>query len=717
MHQLAMPLLEARSGRLRVGRMLASAADAPGSGEEEETDGLLDDPVWQKWEKELLTFGTRGHRRSVSVVVKTNRPLDCAVGEPATLEVKLCNPLGIPLQLTDLRVLAAYEAVGSVGAPPLAAGAEHFVGPSFDVFLAPHDSVTLVFVLMPSAPGMLRVRGLVCHLYEAKDLPLVIPMDPGKIRQVGGLRYQSRGGGGGGHLEESRRLDLQVCGPMPLLEASLIGAPGQLLSGQLSSCQLRLSNVGRTEMRNLRIKLSHPAFLQLGGAGGGTATFSNALRDLSIWEVPVPLLGPGESTEMPLWVRGAEEGTFALRFLVHYEPAKRGSIPNRFHRFAHSLVVLPSLVASVRTWSFPGSVDSYLVGVTITNVCKEALVLGQIACGSFEWHALAIPALCKPGRLGPGHSSHLIFRASPLAAPGSVLAVSNALLAPEWVAIDCGADPAFGFMERAKSERKFSLLSEDALRREEDTFVRCALQLFIVWQLEAAAAAVPNSASPGSSWGFHCCLDVGLGETLKRVHLLSAPPAATPGSPLRAAGAGTPSSPAGAKPLEATSALSPSATRLQQTLTTSAGSTTTGAGSAADSRPVVRFGLSLPRLALHDFSQNQICIVEGLLQLHNPADVGCTVLVQEHPPTAGALSSRYFWCGLTQHSLALAPRASASVKVNVGFGSAGIFSVERLQFTVHPSEGESYVLEMEEQLAVEVSSIGGSSNGSSASAE
>ena len=59
-------------------------------------------------------------------------------------------------------------------------------------------------------------------------------------------------------------LRMPVISPMPLLVAEVNGMPESLLLGQRYRAELVLKNVGRTPLRNLRLRLSNAAFCVVG---------------------------------------------------------------------------------------------------------------------------------------------------------------------------------------------------------------------------------------------------------------------------------------------------------------------------------------------------------------------------------------------------------------------------------------------------------------------
>lgn len=434
LHVLAMPIVDQSSARIASGSAL--------SGD--------DELVWVKLEKELTLFGSKFHRRSISAVVKTNRPNDCAVGEPAVLEVKLCNPLSVPLQLSGIRVVAHHEPI--IGGQTSAAdGAAAFVCDSCDVFITAGSSATIRLAITPQIPGMLKVRGLQAVLFGT--LPIVMRIVPPMVRST---RAGLRSGSGSIPLDESRALDLSVCNPMPLLQCEFEG-PSHVASGQLVSCRLKLSNSGKTEMRSIRVKTSHPGWMHFGMADSelpfGLSTrvepFRNELRDLSVWDVPVASLAPGESTTVFVWLRASVDapGVHVVKLLWQYEAVAGGG--RRLYRFGLPLTIGPMIRGVLSScWPVHGSVDSYLVGLSVSNHSEEEVWVDQIACASLQWTAVAVQDLCSLGKLAPRQSAILAFRLGPRQEEMASFGFQTPLLRHNVRELDGAKAPLFQLLER-----------------------------------------------------------------------------------------------------------------------------------------------------------------------------------------------------------------------------------------------------------------------------
>ena len=628
-HSLLMPVVEQSSARLIVGA--GKGLQQPSS--------IVDELSWAVLEKELQHFGTKMHRRSISVVSKVNRANDCAVEEPCFVEVTLSNSLLVPLQLSQVSVSAFHEPL--LGQEPVLIG-DTYLCDSFEVFLKPGESATVTFKVIPLVPGSLRVRGLRASMFG--QLNIVLPLDVPMVRMRGGKTVLSKA------------LDLNVSGPMPLLECEFLDdAPQTLLAGEMRQCRLRLTNSGKTEMKNVRVKCSHPAFVQFAmesgqewptpSKGSGQVEFDRDLRDMSVWEVPIESIGPGgASVDVFVWLRAAEQGAHVLKLLFYYEPISGGG--HRWCRFAAPLRVFPLLGVTTQAWPFPDAVDSYLVGVTVRNVSDTlrpmSVSVDQISCGSFQWQPVAIEGMTlESNLLGAGMAIQLAFRVSPHPTPAEIsMHFDVALIRENVEALDVtpAGGPVFGFLERENSERILAGASEDSIVSGH-TFLPSTLQLAVLWTVD-------------DHCGMQAALDVSVFSDGHHSHHLR---------------------------------------KAQQVLVTP------GIPSAP---PSMRFELQLPDQIEHDFTANGLCFAQGSIVIHNPFPRTIECQLQAHSPSAGSLHTRmcYFFVGKTLHKITLDPLSSVELPLSVGFANAGTFLVDRYQLLVgdqvyFPEHGTKIVVE------------------------
>ncbi|KAL1022685.1 hypothetical protein UPYG_G00031010 [Umbra pygmaea] len=285
-----------------------------------------------------------------------------------------------------------------------------------------------------------------------------------------------------------RRLDPTITPPMPLLEVFFLQFPTALLCGEIRKAYVEFCNVSRVPLCGLRVVSTHPDFFTFGSSSlatpltplsptsyencsayktvatppgampgsvaavtlvssgdfglgvGGSGTLNG------VAEIPLEdgMLKPGQSTQLPLWLRGPDqEGVHEINFLFYYESAEKGGkISHRVLR--HTVFICASRSLSVRatacrSTTLPqddqGAEDSrtgsMLVFVDVENInTSEAGVrefhIAQVSSSSKQWklHKCINPAEDKDCKLNSRERAKLCFRATrckPLQATSTTL--------------------------------------------------------------------------------------------------------------------------------------------------------------------------------------------------------------------------------------------------------------------------------------------------------
>uniref|UniRef100_A0A8C7SYK2 Trafficking protein particle complex 8 n=1 Tax=Oncorhynchus mykiss TaxID=8022 RepID=A0A8C7SYK2_ONCMY len=270
-----------------------------------------------------------------------------------------------------------------------------------------------------------------------------------------------------------RRLDPTITPPMPLLEVFFLQFPTALLCGEIRKAYVEFCNVSHVPLCGLRVASTHPDFFTFGssslatpltplsptsfencsayktlatppgatpgsvtavtlvsaadfGSGGGGVFGTGGKR---VAEIPLGegTLTPGESTQLPLWLRGPDqEGVHEINFLFYYEGAEKGGkISHRVLR--HTVFICASRSLSVRATACrsntlpeeEGRNGSMLVFVDVENInTSEAGVrefhIAQVSSSSKQWrlHKCINPAENKDCKLTTRERGKLCFRAT-----------------------------------------------------------------------------------------------------------------------------------------------------------------------------------------------------------------------------------------------------------------------------------------------------------------
>uniref|UniRef100_UPI003AAD2883 trafficking protein particle complex subunit 8 n=1 Tax=Centroberyx gerrardi TaxID=166262 RepID=UPI003AAD2883 len=263
-----------------------------------------------------------------------------------------------------------------------------------------------------------------------------------------------------------RRLDPIITPAMPLMEVFFLQFPTALLCGEIRKAYVEFCNVSCVALCGLRVASTHPDFFTFGGQattpltplsptsaencsayktlatppraqpGAAAAVMSVSAEDFGrpsgVVEIPVEggTLQPGESAQLPLWLRGPDqEGVHEINFLFYYESTEKGGkISHRVLR--HTVFICASRSLSVRASACRSNVPpeqhqeeetigSMLVFIDVENInTSEAGVrefhIIQVSSSSRHWwlHKCINPAKDKDCKLNSRERAKLCFRAT-----------------------------------------------------------------------------------------------------------------------------------------------------------------------------------------------------------------------------------------------------------------------------------------------------------------
>ncbi|CAF96624.1 unnamed protein product [Tetraodon nigroviridis] len=278
--------------------------------------------------------------------------------------------------------------------------------------MGPDETKMARLKLLPHRPGSLEVVGVVYHLAaepnpDASDVPAAWPPSDDRdlldlstlsphaashegdvevtvVRGKQDLRIQ---GPRLNHTKEDKmtvrrgldqRLSPIITPPMPLLEVFFLRFPTALLCGEVRKAFVEFHNVSAVALAGLRVASTHPGFFTFGSrarsrpdppwpsADGSSPAYqslstpgpSETLVPADAFSQPsgvldIPLegcrLGPGESAQLPLWLRGPDqEGVHEIHFLFYYENVDTVNRRSRHRVLRHTVFICSSRSLSVR---------------------------------------------------------------------------------------------------------------------------------------------------------------------------------------------------------------------------------------------------------------------------------------------------------------------------------------------------------------------------------
>eukprot|EP00736_Rhodelphis_marinus_P007874 Rmarinus@m.59 len=193
------------------------------------------------------------NRRRSSFTLMAYERRNCVVGEYITVVVNMKNPLQVPLILQDAKLECECKPVDTEAAsdPPAATLASHVETEPQSFTLRPEESKSIQLRVRPLVEGDLNIEAVTWTLNGVVKCRHVLKPKKKRLNETAEQRK-------GKVYAEDRRLQLRVCGPMPLLEVSYDQHPPPLLHGEARRFPIRFTNVGPTPLCNLQLGVSCP---------------------------------------------------------------------------------------------------------------------------------------------------------------------------------------------------------------------------------------------------------------------------------------------------------------------------------------------------------------------------------------------------------------------------------------------------------------------------
>uniref|UniRef100_A0A8C5B846 Trafficking protein particle complex subunit 8 n=1 Tax=Gadus morhua TaxID=8049 RepID=A0A8C5B846_GADMO len=385
------------------------------------------------------------------------------VEEPIIVEVTFQNPLKVSLLLSDLSLQWSFtprdlSSPQQGDLPSDEASGEPITNDKVGSLVQLYITLTAARLkLLPHMIGQLNILGVAYNLAsvpsEESSQPLVVRGQ--QDLEIRGPRLNStKEDKTSVSHGQDQRLHPLITPPMPLMEVFFLQFPTALLCGEITKAYVEFCNVSGVALRGLRVASTHPHFFTFGGVGGTSSSSSSAAstplsptsaevcsayHTLAV-AVEIPLEGgvlrPGQSAQLPLWLRGPDqEGVHEINFLFYYESAEKGGrISHRVLR--HNVFICASRSLSVCATACPSSVpsadhrgrdaedgdhlnDGMLVFVDVENVnMSEAGVrefhIIQVSSCSRQWrlHKCINPYKDKDCKLTSRERAKLCFRAA-----------------------------------------------------------------------------------------------------------------------------------------------------------------------------------------------------------------------------------------------------------------------------------------------------------------
>nr|XP_040041142.1 trafficking protein particle complex subunit 8 isoform X1 [Gasterosteus aculeatus aculeatus] len=684
------------------------------------------------------------------------RPLAVAE-EPIIVEVTFRNPLKVPLALSNLKLLWKFTAEGASPSEETAGEAitneESLTEgmPQTDTvvttqiilefLMGPEETKMARLQLLPRRTGQLSIVGVVYNL-AAAPCAETAPSSEGQqavdfmlVRGRQDLKIQ------GPRLNQTkedkmlvrhgldRRLDPIITPPMPLMEVFFLQFPTALLCGEIRKAYVEFCNVSAVALCGLRVASTHPDFFTFGSQGTTPLTpvsptsaencsaYKTVTRppgsvasemlvsagDFSqpsgVMDIPIDggTLLPGESTQLPLWLRGPDhEGVHEINFLFYYQSTEKGTqISHRVLR--HTVFICASRSLSVQASACRSSVPPHhrlddggggtLVFVDVENIntseggVREFHIV-QVSSSSQRWrlHRRINPASDRDCKLTSRERAKLCFRATRCRPPpaasdaaekytfadvnlGNERIISSSTPCGDFFFRGCRSPESHRVGGTASRTSSSSRIQEGRAADISSIVKKCNeldLHIIVIWK----AYVVEDNKQLILEGQLHVAL-----QTLgKEVTSLTPKEEAQEMVLLKF------------KP-EAPAPVAPPSAELSQ---------------------LIKTNLHYPETHSHPFVQESLCVVPVTLTLSNcssaPVDVLIDLRHKSPSPESVEVHGSFTWVGRTQYKLQLEPQQVLCVTLRACFLQAGVYNLNTPRVFAKPTQ-QAAVCETSQQAA------------------
>uniref|UniRef100_A0AAQ5Y2K0 Trafficking protein particle complex 8 n=1 Tax=Amphiprion ocellaris TaxID=80972 RepID=A0AAQ5Y2K0_AMPOC len=506
-----------------------------------------------------------------------------------------------------------------------------------------------------------------------------------------------------------RRLDPIITPPMPLMEVFFLQFPTALLCGEIRKAYVEFCNVSGVALCGLRVASTHPDFFTFGSQAttpltpispnsaencSAYKTLATALQPGSVAsevlvsaddfsqpsgviEIPIDgnTLQSGESTQLPLWLRGPdEEGVHEINFLFYYESTEKGlKISHRVLR--HTVFICASRSLSVQASACRSSVPPHhclddkgsggtLVFVDVENIntseggVREFHIV-QVSSSSQHWrlHKYINPDKDKDCKLSSRERAKLCFRIISSSTPCGDFFFRCCRI-PNSQQVD-GASSRTSSIGKSQG----SLPTEDRGSDITNIVKKCNeldLNIIIIWK----AYVVEDNKQLILEGQLHVALQT-IGKEASSL---------------------TPKEEAQEMVLLKFKSELPPPVVLP----------------CAELSQLIKTNLHYPETYTHPFVQDSLCLVPVTLTLSNCSLAQVDVIIdlkhKSSSPESLEVHSSFAWVGQTQYKLQLKPQEVLGLSLQACFLRAGVYNLNTPQVFAKPSE-QSAMCETSQQTA------------------
>ncbi|KAL1105101.1 hypothetical protein V6Z11_D04G111100 [Gossypium hirsutum] len=339
----------------------------------------------------------------------------CVAGEAIIVDIEFKNPLQIPISILNVSLICELSAnpeelnseANSSNVEPqndeyktsTSTGDinSSLVLSEVDFSLEGGETILVQLTVTPRVEGILTIVGVKWKLSSS-----VVGLHNFESNSV-----NKRIAKGRRKPKHSPSADLKfiVIKSLPRLQGFIPSLPEKTYAGDLRHLVLELNNQSKFPVKNLKMKISNPRFLNAGNQSYLNVEFSaclekklnveqsvghaNAKKMLqNVFHFPEDISVQEEtSLSWPLWFHAAVPGNISLYITVYYEMENVSSIMKfRTLRMHYNLQVLPSLDVSFELSPCPSRLEEFLLRMDVVNkTSSECFQIHQLSSVGQQW--------------------------------------------------------------------------------------------------------------------------------------------------------------------------------------------------------------------------------------------------------------------------------------------------------------------------------------------
>ncbi|XP_012074301.1 trafficking protein particle complex subunit 8 isoform X2 [Jatropha curcas] len=338
----------------------------------------------------------------------------CVAGEAIKVDIEFENPLKIPISLSGVSLICELSGSDELKSDVSSSATDlwndedykrdmkpdtsFFTLSEVDFTLGGNETNSVQLTVTPRVEGNLNIVGIRWKLSGS-----VV----GYYNLEANLVKRKNNAKGRRKAKHSLSHDLKfiVIKNLPKLEGFIRSLPEKAYAGDLRHVVLELRNRSEFSVKNLKMKISHPRFLNIGNHEDLNLELPDCLeKKTSIEQNGVPadskkvshgvFLFPEDiSIERerpllwPLWLRAADPGNISLHIVIYYEMGDASSVMRyRTLRMQYNLQVLPSLDVSFTVSPCPARLQEFLVRMDVVNkTSSESFQVNQLTSVGCQW--------------------------------------------------------------------------------------------------------------------------------------------------------------------------------------------------------------------------------------------------------------------------------------------------------------------------------------------